>query len=143
MKTYEQTASRNLNDNKKCYFKWRHVSVDRMQDRALKLHTHVSYRNSLSFVRRGSSVSIVAKLRAGQPGFDSRQEQRPFSLRHRVQIRSGDHPPSLLSNGYRGLFPRVIGGRGVKLTTHLHPAPKLRMCGAILLLLHTSSWNGT
>jgi hypothetical protein len=28
----------------------------------------------------GSSVSIVTDLRAGQPGFDSRQEQRFFSI---------------------------------------------------------------
>jgi hypothetical protein len=27
--------------------------------------------------------------------------------------------PILLSNGYRGLFPRGLSGRGVKLTTHL------------------------
>jgi hypothetical protein len=31
-------------------------------------------------------------------------------------------PPILLSNGYRGLFPRRLSGRGVKLTTHLQIA---------------------
>jgi len=31
---------------------------------------------------------------------------------------------------------------GVKLTTHLHPLPSLRMCGAIPPLHHTSSWYG-
>jgi len=40
-------------------------------------------------------------------------------------------PPSLLSNGYRGFFPREQSGRGVKLTTHLHQVRRLRMCGAI------------
>jgi len=35
----------------------------------------------------------VIRLRAGQPGFDSRQGQRVF-LCHRVQIGSGTHSPS-------------------------------------------------
>jgi hypothetical protein len=36
-------------------------------------------------------------------------------------------PPSLLSNGYRRLFPRAQIGRGVKLTTYLHLVPRSRM----------------
>jgi hypothetical protein len=40
-------------------------------------------------------------------------------------------PPSLLSNGYQGLFPWEKSGRGVKLTTHLHIMPRSRMHGAI------------
>jgi hypothetical protein len=40
-------------------------------------------------------------------------------------------PPSLLSNGYRGLFPWGLNGRGVKLTTNLHLVPRSRMRGAI------------
>jgi len=32
--------------------------------------------------------------------------------------------------------------RGVKLTTHFHPSPTLRMRGAILLLHSTSLWCG-
>jgi hypothetical protein len=36
-------------------------------------------------------------------------------------------PPSLLSDMYHGLLPRGLSGRGVKLTTHLHLLPKLRM----------------
>jgi hypothetical protein len=51
-------------------------------------------------------------------------------------------PPSLLSNGYLGIFLRDLGGRGVKLTTHLHLVPKLRIRGAIPPLHHTSSWRG-
>jgi hypothetical protein len=38
-------------------------------------------------------------------------------------------PPSLLSNGYQGLFPW-----GMKLTTHVHLMPKSIMRGAILSL---------
>jgi hypothetical protein len=33
-------------------------------------------------------------------------------------------PPSLLSNGYRGLFPWGLSGRGMKLTTHLQLVPR-------------------
>jgi hypothetical protein len=34
--------------------------------------------------------------------------------------------PSLLSNGYRGLYPRMKSSRGVKLTTHHHQVPRSR-----------------
>jgi hypothetical protein len=36
---------------------------------------------------------------------------------------------SLLSNGYRGLFPRGYSGRSVKLTTHLQLVPRSRKVG--------------
>jgi hypothetical protein len=36
-------------------------------------------------------------------------------------------PPSLLSNGYRGLFLRGQSSRGLNLTTHLHLVPRSRM----------------
>jgi hypothetical protein len=50
-------------------------------------------------------------------------------------------PPSPLSNGYRGLFPREESGRGVKLTTHLQLVPRSRKCGSIHPLPHTPSWR--
>jgi hypothetical protein len=56
---------------------------------------------------RGMSVSKMTELRAGRPGFDSREEQvRNFlSLRHLVQIASGAHLPSYpMDTG--GSFPR-------------------------------------
>jgi hypothetical protein len=45
-------------------------------------------------------------------------------------------PTSPLFNGYRGSFFGQ-SGRGVVLTTHLHPAPRLRTRGATPLLLYT------
>jgi hypothetical protein len=48
-------------------------------------------------------------------------------------------PPSLLSDGYQGLFARELSGRGVKLTTHLRLVPRLRVNGTIPSLLHMSS----
>jgi hypothetical protein len=52
-------------------------------------------------------------------------------------------PPSLLLNGYRGWFPRVKW-QGSEATTHLHPAPRLRMSGTVTLLsLHAFvAWTG-
>jgi hypothetical protein len=43
-------------------------------------------------------------------------------------------PSRLLSNEYRGFFPQVQSGRGVKLTTHLHLVPRSRM---VELYLHS------
>jgi hypothetical protein len=40
-------------------------------------------------------------------------------------------PPRLLTNGYMGLFPWGLSGRGVKLTTHLQLVSRSRMHGAI------------
>jgi len=40
-------------------------------------------------------------------------------------------PPSHLSNGYQGLFPKGKRGQGVKLTTHLHLVPSSRTRVAI------------
>jgi hypothetical protein len=45
-------------------------------------------------------------------------------------------PPSLLSNGYRGL-----SGREVKLTTHLKVVPRSRKCESVHPLPHTPSWR--
>jgi hypothetical protein len=46
-------------------------------------------------------------------------------------------PPSHPSHAYREIFPW-----GVKLTTHLHPMPRLRVHRAILPLLNTFPWYG-
>jgi len=44
---------------------------------------------------RGSSVTTVARLRTGRPGFNCRKGQWwDVSLRHRVQTCSGAHPAS-------------------------------------------------
>jgi hypothetical protein len=48
-------------------------------------------------------------------------------------------PPSLLSDGYPGLFPRGLSGLGVKLTNHFQLVPRSRKRGPIHPLPHTSS----
>jgi hypothetical protein len=50
---------------------------------------------------------------------------RDFSLLHSIQ--TGCAPPSLLSNGYWRQFPKVKSDHDVKLITHLHTAPRLRV----------------
>jgi hypothetical protein len=46
-------------------------------------------------------------------------------------------PPSLLSNGYRGLSPRGLSGRDVKLTIHLHLIPRSKI---VELYLHSPKY---
>jgi hypothetical protein len=83
---------------------------------------------------RGSSVSIVTKLRAGRPGLASRQRWKVFFLfatAFRLALRTTQPPIQPEQGG--PLSP------GVKLTTHLHLLPRLRMRRAIPPLPHTSS----
>jgi hypothetical protein len=53
-----------------------------------------------------------------------------FSLRHRVQTGSGA-PPSLLLKGSGGALTGGRSAGGVKLTTHLHLVPRLRIHAVI------------
>jgi hypothetical protein len=80
-----------------------------------------------------SSVSMVTRLRAGRPGFDSRQRQGSFSLRHRVQIGLGIHPVA---------YRMCTGGKATR--TWSWPLPFSDEC--VELYLHSpnrSSWCGT
>jgi hypothetical protein len=61
--------------------------------------------------------------------FDSLQEQEFLYSLQRLQRPLS--APSLLSSRHRVVFPREQSTRGVKLITHLHLLPTLRMCGAI------------
>jgi hypothetical protein len=65
---------------------------------------------------------------------------RDFSLFHGVQNDSG-RPPSLLSNGSRGIFSagKAVGAEADR--TPLSSA-EVNNGGAIPPLLHTSSWRG-
>jgi len=64
-----------------------------------------------------------------------------FSPHRRVQTGFRAHPASY-PMGIRGLFPWAQSSLGMKLTTHLDLMPRLRLHGAVLPLLHTSSWYG-
>jgi hypothetical protein len=80
--------------------------------------------------KRKCSVSISDQATGWRTGVRFPTGVGIFSLRHRIQTRSGTHPASY-PMGTGGLFPRVQSGRGVKLTTHLHLVPRLRMREAI------------
>jgi hypothetical protein len=83
-------------------------------------------------VNQDSSVDIVTRLQAKQTGgWIPNKGKRSFSSPNRPDWIWG--PPSLLCNGYWGSSRRYSGG-GVKLTTYLHLASRLRMCGAMSLL---------
>jgi hypothetical protein len=77
------------------------------------------------------SLSIATNYGLDDQGFRVRVPvgSRIFSSLNRPDRLWG--VPNLLSNGYRGLFPRGQSGRGVRLTTHLQLVPRSRKCGSI------------
>jgi hypothetical protein len=84
-----------------------------------------------------SSVSIVTRLqvwrlwtRGSIPG-----RARDFFSSPKVQTVSRAHPASCTQ---RALYLR---GCGVKLTTHLHPVPTIRISGAVPPYSHMPSWS--
>jgi hypothetical protein len=62
-----------------------------------------------------------------------------FFFNHRVQTGSGAHQPPI--QWVPVLFPWGLGGRGVKLTTHLHLVPRSKIREAIPPLPNTPSWR--
>jgi hypothetical protein len=78
-----------------------------------------------------SIVSIVNRLHAGRSRVRILAGVRDFCLLQNVQTSPGAHPVFFF-NGYRGFHG--YSGWGVKLTTHLHLVPRLRMIGAMPLL---------
>jgi hypothetical protein len=85
---------------------------------------------------RVTPASTVTSLRAGRPEFDSRQSKIfLFAIMSILAVRSTQPVGT-------GVLPSEYSGRGVKLTTHLHLVPKLRMCGAIPQLIHSFAWHG-
>jgi hypothetical protein len=98
---------------------------------------------ALQFMRffcRGSSVSIATMLRAGRPGFDSRQGLRIFILATASRPALVANPASY-SIVTGGSLARIKPAGGVKLTTYLHLVPRL-MRGAIPPFPNTFSLRG-
>jgi hypothetical protein len=80
-----------------------------------------------------SLVSIVTRLWAGQSAAQFRAGARDFSLLQNI------HPASY-SVG-RGLFSCWLSTQGVKLTSHFHLVPRLRMSGAMYLPFYMPPWH--
>jgi hypothetical protein len=91
---------------------------------------------------RDSSVGIATTMDWAARNWGSiprRVKRSSSSPQHPDQVWG---PPSLLSNGDWGLFPRGWSVRGVKLNNYLHLVPGLRIRGSIHPLPHTSQWRG-
>jgi hypothetical protein len=89
------------------------------------------------WIRRDSSVSIVKDWNTGVR-FPA--GKRSFSPLYSDQGGSGVHPDSYLMNTV-GSF-QVVTLPGLSLSTHLNLMPRIRMCGSIHPLPHTSSRRG-
>jgi hypothetical protein len=89
---------------------------------------HSSY---LLFRSRDSVVGIATSYGLDNRGVGVQVHvgSRVFSSPRRPDQLWG--PPSLLSKGYRGLSPRRLSGRSVKLTNHLQLVPRSRKYGSI------------
>jgi hypothetical protein len=81
-------------------------------------------------MRRDSSVGIATGYGLDDRGLIPEGSKTFFFKTSRPA------PPSLTYNVYRGL-----SGRGVKLTTHPYPVPKLRVAD-LYPYSFTSSWRG-
>ena len=76
----------------------------------------------------------MTRQRGGRSGVRLPTGSRGFSLHQNVQSDSRVHEAFHLK-GTQRLFSRRGIGRGVKVTTHLHLVPRLRMNGVLPLLL--------
>jgi hypothetical protein len=81
---------------------------------------------TVSLRSRGSSLSIETRLRVQFPA-GAVTDSILFATASRAALGFTQR----LIHWAPGLFPRELSGQSVKLTTHLHPVPRLIMLGAI------------
>jgi hypothetical protein len=93
-------------------------------------------RRNISVMNRDRSDSIATGYGMDGRGLIPGKRQETFLCSTRPR-RLRD-PPSLISNGYRSLFPREQSDKGMKLTTRLHLLSRWRM---VELYLHKSLWR--
>jgi hypothetical protein len=79
----------------------------------------------------------IEEVKVGKPfGKPTDEMKHNFTSRPTLGL---NQPPIKWAPGF---FPRRQSDRGVKLTTYRHLVPRLKMCGAIPPLSHTSAWHG-
>jgi hypothetical protein len=84
---------------------------------------------------------MVTRLQARWSGLDSWQGAENFLFATMFKVTLGPTQPPI--HWVLDALPLGWSGQGMKLTTHLHLVPRLRMCEAIPPLYHTSSWRCT
>jgi hypothetical protein len=92
----------------------------------------------LTSVCRYSAVGTALRCEPDGPGFETWKGQEIFSSsKHPDRLCD---PPSLLFNGY-GSSLLWVKCMSVKLTTYLHPVPRLRMSGATPLFRFNDDYD--
>jgi hypothetical protein len=92
----------------------------------------------LTSVCRDSAIGTALRCGLDGPGFETWKGQEIFSSS--IHTDRLCDPPSLLFNGHGGSF-LWVKCVSVKLITHLHPVPSLRMSGATPLFLFNNDYD--
>jgi hypothetical protein len=98
----------------------------------------------LYFWSPGSSVSTASRIRDEQSGNMGSipARVRDSSLLHCAFVAAPRSTNKVIQWVYSGLFPHSnVAGHIVKVSTHIHLVPKLKMCGVIYPLPNKSSWR--
>ena len=88
---------------------------------------------SVLICNQDTTAGIATSYRLDVQGYESQQEQEILIFSKTIQNRSRAHPASFPMDS--GVLSQLQSGRGMKLTTHPYLVQKLRMSGAIPLLL--------
>jgi hypothetical protein len=99
-----------------------HTSFRRSQETGWEIRNirDTWWKSSSSSSSSSSAFHVLCQRLKGLPKYFHPFDQKgEFGISNRIQDWLC-RPPSLLSSGYKDLFPWGYGGRGVKLTTHLH-----------------------
>jgi hypothetical protein len=90
-------------------------------------------------LKQNNSVSIVARLRAGRPEFESRQEQRIFLVTASRRALEPTQPPIQL---VRGAHSPGAKGPGVEADHSPSPSAEVMNSWSYTSTSSTSSWRG-
>jgi hypothetical protein len=89
------------------------------------LHRWLYYQNE-KYIQHFLFDYVNKLATAGRPGDRSSTSGRVKNFHSFISSRRALGPPNVLFNGYRGIFPRVKSGLGVKLITHLPTSAEVK-----------------